>query len=379
MANTVPFSEQYKQRLSGFVRMSKKAGSRSDYVQGGGGNTSCKVDDSLMAIKASGYRLDQIDMDQAYAVLDYQALRQFYQQTDPAGLADIEQAGSAQAKTATLTVEGLPALRPSVEAGFHSLLDTYVLHTHAIYANLVTCSAEGREVAASALADQGVGHAFVPYINPGAQLTFALLEAIEDKKKETGEKPGILFMQNHGFIVTGDDADGCLLLHDQVNEKLAAAYGVSAADWPKIAVRPAADPADGQTFISDTAWLRDRLLDQAWDLDFFTEQALYPDQLVFLGGKLGVAEGTLAEVRENGAAGLNSLKDTCTIFRRTGEVFYRCGKNEAQTIEETLCAILFITRTIRQASRTICTMSEAGRQFISNWESEQYRKTITAR
>ena len=186
-------------------------------------------------------------------------------------------------------------------------------------------------------------------------------------------------MQYHGFIVTGVDADACLLLHDQVNERLAAAYCVSSADWPEVAVRPAADPADGQTFMSATPWLRDRLLDQEWDLDFFTAQALYPDQLVFLGGKLGIAAGSLTGVRENGASGLSSLKDTCTIFRRTGEVFYRCGRNEAQTIEETLCAIFFITRTIRQSSRTICTMSEAGRQFISNWESEHYRKTITAR
>jgi len=71
--------------------MSRLAGSASDYVQGGGGNTSCKVDDTLMAIKASGFRLDQIGRDQAYAVLDYQALRRFYLETDPGTLADIEQ------------------------------------------------------------------------------------------------------------------------------------------------------------------------------------------------------------------------------------------------------------------------------------------------
>jgi ribulose-5-phosphate 4-epimerase/fuculose-1-phosphate aldolase len=379
MANKIPFSEQHSRRLGDLVRMSQAAGSRSDYVQGGGGNTSCKVDDTLMAIKASGYRLDQIDLDQAYAVLDYQALRHFYQETDPAGLADVEQAGSARAKAATLAIEGLPALRPSVEAGFHSLLDTFVLHTHAVYANLVTCSAEGREVAASALAGLPAGHAFVPYINPGAQLTFAILQAIEEKKKETGAKPAILFMQNHGFIVTGDDADECLLLHDQVNERLAAAYGVTAADWPDIAVKPASDPGDGQTFVSATPWLHDRLLDQAWDLGFFTTEALYPDQLVFLGGKLGIAEGSLDDARKAGLAAPATGKDTCTLFRRTGEVLYRCGRNEAQTIEETLCAIFFITRTISKSGRTVCTMSEAGRQFISNWESEHYRKKITAR
>ena len=388
MNQPIPFSRQYAERLGNFVRMSKAAGSRSDYVQGGGGNTSCKVDDRLMAIKASGYRLDQIAADQAYAVLDYRALRQFYGSTDPAGLDDIEGAGSARAKEATRTLEGLPVLRPSVEAGFHSLLDTYVLHTHAVYANLATCSAEGRAVAAAALMDLSVGHVFVPYINPGAQLTFAVLQGIKEKKKETGESPRLLFMQNHGLIVTGPDADECLALHDQVNERLAAAYGVSAADWPAIAVKAVSDideaaEQNGQTdqlWQSDTAWLRARLTEQGWNLDDLTKNALFPDQLVYLGGKVAVAErGSLAEALREEAAGGRILPGTCTLFRQTGEVLYRCGRNEAQTIEETLCAVLFVTGTIRKAGRTVVTMSEAGRQFISNWESEHYRSQITAR
>lgn len=47
-------------------------------MQGGGGNTSVKLDDTLMAIKASGFCLKDIEIDKAYAVLDYAALRRFY-------------------------------------------------------------------------------------------------------------------------------------------------------------------------------------------------------------------------------------------------------------------------------------------------------------
>jgi rhamnose utilization protein RhaD (predicted bifunctional aldolase and dehydrogenase) len=200
-----PFVERYRERLLDFVRMSRTAGNRSDYVQGGGGNTSCKVDETLMAIKASGYRIEQIERDQAYAVLDYSALRRFYSQTDPAALPDVEQEGSAQARTATQAVSGIPSLRPSVEAGFHSLLDRFVLHTHPVYANLATCSAEGPEVAAAALAGLDAGHVFVPYINPGAQLTFAMQDGIQPgKTAKDGKPPRILFMQNHGLVVTGE-------------------------------------------------------------------------------------------------------------------------------------------------------------------------------
>ena len=364
-------------RLNEYVRMSVTAGSRPDYVQGGGGNTSCKLDDRQMAIKASGFRLDQIRVDQAYAVLDYQNLRDFYGRSDPAGFADVEKEGSAQARSAIISIDGLPQLRPSVEVGFHSLLDTYVMHTHPVYANLVTCCAEGRTMAGQALAgllaETGESMAFVPYINPGTQLTFAIDKARREEaaKNSSGRLPRIIFMQNHGLIITADDVDTCLRLQDRVNDTLAAAFGVSRQDWPAIRLE---EQSSG--WFSRTDWLRDQLLSRTWDLDLFVRQALYPDQLVFLSGQMAVVEhGSLADTQAANAM----PAEKCLIFRETGEVYYQCGANEAGTIEETLCAILFITGAITGKGLNVCTMDEAGQQFISNWESESYRKTIAAR
>ncbi len=118
------FVKKHQERLEQFSRMSKTSGGRADYVQGGGGNTSVKLDDTLMAIKASGFCLKDIEIDKAYAVLDYAALRRFYYGSEPSGFEDVEKAGSAEAKAATQRIEGMESLRPSVEAGFHSLLDT---------------------------------------------------------------------------------------------------------------------------------------------------------------------------------------------------------------------------------------------------------------
>ena len=68
------FFSENQQALKDFVRMSQAVGARADYVQGGGGNTSVKFPDGKMAIKASGFKLSDIQESEAYAVLDAAAL-----------------------------------------------------------------------------------------------------------------------------------------------------------------------------------------------------------------------------------------------------------------------------------------------------------------
>ena len=69
--------------LAQFSQMSGRVGGRSDYVQGGGGNTSVKLPGGLMAIKASGFHLGEVLANSGFAVLDSAQLRAFYQKGDP--------------------------------------------------------------------------------------------------------------------------------------------------------------------------------------------------------------------------------------------------------------------------------------------------------
>ena len=55
-------------------------------------------------------------------------LIRFYYGNEPAQLADVEKLGSACAKENTKLIEGMDALRPSVEAGFHSILKLSLIH-----------------------------------------------------------------------------------------------------------------------------------------------------------------------------------------------------------------------------------------------------------
>ena len=341
------FLSKYNIILNDYARLSQSAGARMDYVQGGGGNTSAKLDDTYMVVKASGFCLSDVKPDQAYAVMDYSALRAFYRGHEAAEFENVEQAGSELAKASTIAIEGLPALRPSVEAGFHSLLGKFVIHSHSVYANLACCAVEMKQILTEALAGADYSWGMVPYIDPGARLSFAIREELSRVERETGKQPTVLFMQNHGLIVHEETADACLKLHDAVNARLAAFFGVDADAFLQLDLEK---------------YLENRLSTRNYDGSFFIETPLYPDQMVFFIGTLSFGAG--------------EAKEGALLVLATGKLSFAIPKAQASVITQTLAAVLFIQEQIEKKGYTLSTMGEKAKQFIANWESEKYRKSL---
>ena len=356
------FFDTNKTQLQAFERISQSVGTRADYVQGGGGNTSAKLSGGLMAIKASGYCLKDVHVDKAYAVLDYESLRAFYRENEPSDFEDVEAAGSGKAKALTKVIEGLDQLRPSVEAGFHSLLDTYVAHSHSVYANLAACSKECLDIVDKALKDAPYTWGFVPYTNPGARLTFSIRDELERVTKETGKRPAAIFMENHGLIAHSDDPDECLKIHSDVNARIAAAFGIADNSFPAVKVKD----IGGGLVEADAPYLSEQLKSGNFTEEFFLMTPLYPDQQVFLTGSFAVTD----KAPEEG---------WCSADTKTGRVVFNMPASKAQVIAETLTAVVFIKRTIEQRGYTLSTMGEAAKSFIANWESEKYRKSLAGK
>ena len=356
------FFEANHDRLVNFTRVSASVGARSDYVQGGGGNTSAKLEGGLMAIKASGYCLKDIRPDRAYAVLDYEALRCFYNSTDPATLENVEKAGSDEAKANTKSIEGLAALRPSVEAGFHSLLDTYVAHSHSVYANLAACSAELEAIVREALTDAGYTWGWVSYVDPGARLTFSIRDELKRVEAETGRRPAAIFMQNHGLIVHSDDPGECLRIHTDVNNRIALAFDMNNGCFPEVGIR---DLGNGLCE-AVCPFLTEQLTSGSYSEKFLLESPLYPDQLVFLTGAFSFGDGM-------------PEKDMAVCNPATGTVTFHMPASKAEVIAQTLAAVTFICSAIQRKGYTLSTMGEAARAFIANWESEKYRKSLAGK
>lgn len=335
--------------------ISKAVGIPVEYTQGGGGNTSAKISEELMAVKASGCKLKQITPNEGYVVVKYEEIKSFFKGVDLNEDRDFEKESTEFVKSSIVDMEGLKKLRPSVEAGFHSFLKKFVIHTHSVYANMICCTSTGKETVNEIFKDSVYETAWIPYINPGFCLSLKIAEAVDEISARTGKFPEVIFMENHGLIVTADDSVRCVELHAEVNEMIKKYLGLEEA-FPVIDIFT----VDENTHISKTEYLSQYFKTNKISENFFDEITLYPDQLVYL----------------NGSIAFNSMDKKLNINMSTGEIIYKTSFSEAQTIEETLLAYLYVIDGIKKAGLPLKTMSEREIDFIKNWESEAYRKSL---
>ena len=341
--------------LKNLVYISQAVGNPVEFTQGGGGNTSAKLSDELMAVKASGFKLKQISPKEGYVVVNYKGIKGFFDSVDLNEDRDYEKESTEFVKASIVETDGLKKLRPSVEAGFHSFLKKYVIHTHSVYANMICCTFNGAETVRKIFQDSGFGTAWIPYINPGFCLSLRIAEAVKKAAGQSGKYPEAIFMENHGLIVTADDPKRCVELHAEVNRRIRGYLGISEA-FPSIDLFT----VDENTFISKTEYIMDYFKNNKIHEGFFDKIVLYPDQLVYLNGSISV----------------NGMNKKLNINSKTGEIIYKTNFSEAQTIEETLLAYLYVVNGIKKSGLPLKTMSEKEIDFIRNWESEAYRKSL---
>lgn len=340
----------YEDALKGLQTISQAVGNDPDYVQGGGGNTSVKIDGTLMAVKASGYKLNQITSSDGFVVVDYAKIREYYASVDLDAGIDYEKDSTAFVQGSIVALEGLKVLRPSIEAGFHSLLKKYVIHTHPVYANILCCAGNGQELVAQAFSTKPYNYLWIPYIKPGFTLTLKMKSEIDNALAQGKQYPTVIFMENHGLIVTSDDAQECIALHQEVNDTIKAFLRIT-EEYPQVSVRR----LDDNTFASATPYVVDFFKGNTIDMELFNT-VLYPDQLVYLNGNLN--EG---KIRLN---------------PETGEMEYQTLYSEAVTVEETLAAWLYVMQQVKEHGYTLKTMPSDEIDFIRNWEGEKYRKSL---
>lgn len=146
------------------IKISKYAGMREDLVQAGGGNSSVKINETEMLIKASGYQLADLTDTAGISVVDYSKIRTYLKMLTMDNATEQE----CEHILKTSIREGL---RPSIETFLHALTDSITLHTHSIAFNILGTRVNGECELEKLFPDALI----VSYATPGIKLAKKLV------------------------------------------------------------------------------------------------------------------------------------------------------------------------------------------------------------
>ena len=192
----------------------------------GEGNTSARVDETTMYVKASGTQLGTINAEGLVEVRTPKVLEML----DGPELTD----GEIKARLRAAMVDPEGKYLPSIETVFHAYLLSlpgvgFVGHTHPISVNSVLCSKQWKSATSGRIFPDeivccGIAPAYVEYNDPGVTLARKVRQTVEDYIKEYGARPKAILMQNHGLIAIGDTArevESITLMWDKTAKVLA--------------------------------------------------------------------------------------------------------------------------------------------------------------
>lgn len=393
------------------VEMSQRFGRDPEYTRGGGGNSSVKAD-GVVYIKPSGVSLAEIAADDLVPLATAPLLDLLINGGSEEDEARIPGAPDPVMRAAAKVRMGeAKGRRPSVELMFHSLLpETFVLHTHAIVPNTVTCNQNGKALMIDLFGDEAL---WVPYTDPGLPLARAIHELREAHVARTGgPAPRITFMGDHGIIVSADTIAEIARLNEHVMGTVEGALeraGVTVGASGRAAARIAADEARAAQLMQAIApTLRGLLSDEGQPLKLVTYDpapvaadyleskdganavrggAMTPDQIVYSGSfpllfdppadiEPAAAPTLLGEALEEHLEA-HGAKPIITVVPGLGIFAAGDSWKGVDTARDVYLDCLRVYEGADALGR-VRALNDEERGFIEHWEVESYRKNAAA-
>lgn len=333
-------------------------GANSDWVQGGGGNFSIKIDDKKMLIKASGLPLKEVDASRGIVLVDYLKVKKYYDSLSGKKITIKIENLSNQAILG-FTSNFLPGqnLKASIEAGFHTFLKKYIVHSHSVYANIINCATNPEKILREIFHKANIEHVISSYVAPGLSLTREIKKSVDEHLEKGRGWPEVIFLRNHGIIINADKLDRCLELYISVDKLVKKYFNIKSA-YPKVSIKK-----KGENFQSNTVFLKKYFDSNILNKNLF-QPILFPDQVVYLNRRIFDKKNIL------------QIGDKLSIDKKTKEVFYHTNEKESLTIEEIMVAYCYIKDSIKRLGLKLNKISNADIDFINQMESEKYRQQL---
>ena len=183
--NLFNFIKKFNSILNEYVNLCKTLGNDICLVQDKGGNFSIKINDDLLIIKSSGIKIKDTSNTTGFSVVKYNELKQ-----------KILNNKNNITESFLNNIYSNNLNKPSMEIGFHIIMDKVVLHTHPIYLNILLCLKNSEQLIKKLFFN--FNYLYIPYKNPGSKL---IIEILNKNPEE------IIFLENHGLIITTYNSD----------------------------------------------------------------------------------------------------------------------------------------------------------------------------
>ena len=337
-----------------FLHLSRYAGMREDLVQAGGGNTSVKLDDMTMLVKSSGYQLSEMEYGYGYSTISYNQIVDAFNNCK-----DLEKLSEEDAKIilSTALVDGG---KPSIETFLHAITRKYTIHTHPIVVNILLA----RKDAKNTIAKLFPASYFVPYATPGIELA---KEYYKTMKGHLSDKSPIIFLQNHGLVVSSEDLDSVLRLNEEILDRIENYLGLSDKMKPYHNVTEI-----WKLFPEKVIWhVTDINVISTYNKIGLWKHTFCPDCVVFMGKQIW-SPNTLATEE------LNEFKTQYgepVIINWQGNLYINATSvKKAMEIQSVLS---FSAQVMAHVPDDNCNLlPDQEQNFLLHWDAEKYRQTI---
>ena len=348
--------------LQAITQLSHEFGT-TEYVRGGGGNTSCK-DAQTLWVKPSGTTLAALTPE-AFVAIDRNKLSRLYDVEPPADSFGREALVKRKMEQAVLP--GTPG-RASVEAPLHdSLQARYVVHTHPAVVNGMTCAKEGKQVAKEFFPDA----LWLDYIDPGYTLCMQVRKEIQNYTQTNGKEPQVILLKNHGVFVAADTPEDIRALHADIMARLKAQYqNAELSLGLEIGFTPDGSELELAEKVIRDALGNPQLCITPDGLFDFATGPISPDHIVYSKSYPFIGEPTVEGVvdfkRKHG------YLPQLIVFNSA--VFGVADNEKSAQLALELAQDGAIVHKLAQAFGGIEYMTNQAREFIENWEVESYRQ-----
>lgn len=353
--------------IKDFVEISKYAGERFDLVQAGGGNSSVKLENAKMIIKASGFLLSEMSETSGYSLIDTKKIATITKDiaiTTETNKRKRESITKKLVQEATLSKTN----RPSIETLLHSLLYKYTLHTHPLVVNMIVIQKEWKEILSSIFKEENI--ALVSYKTPGIELALELNKTLQDFKAI----PNIIFLQNHGLIITSSNKQDIEALTDRVLIKIENHLKIDMSKYKlsnKLSklidtIKQSSDIA----YLSEDSYLNEQL---SLNKKHFLQTAFCPDSLVFCG-VTAVEIKNFSDISPILNYKKNYFEIPKVIICEEKLFFLASNIKKAKEMEEVMKFQIMVLEKSANSNQNFLDLEELA--YLNNWEAEKYRQKL---